>query len=83
MSEHREEPSHTPEQEEVLVLDEAPDPDTVLPVWEPTGHANVDAALEGLHALDGADVAEHAAHLDAIERSLREVLDGLAEDEPA
>ncbi len=68
--------------EEVLVLDEAPDPDSVLPVWEPTGHVNVDAALEGLHALDGADLQAHAGQFDAIEASLRGVLDGLAaEDE--
>lgn len=73
-----------PEEEAVLVLEESPDPDSVLPVWEPTGNPDVDAALEPLHALQGSDVAEHAAVYEGIERSLRGVLDGLsAEDEPA
>lgn len=68
--------------EEVFVLDEAPDPDSVLPVWEPTGHADVDAALEQLHDLTGTDVAEHAAVFEQVEVALRATLDGLAaEDE--
>ena len=70
--------------EDVFVLDEAPDPDSVLPVWEPTGNATVDAALERLHDLSGADLGEHAAILEGVEATLRQALDGLtAEDDSA
>ena len=69
---------------DVLVLDEVPDPDSVLPVWEPTGHPAVDSALEQLHSLEGADIGEHVATFEGIERSLRGTLDGLAaEDDSA
>lgn len=72
------------EEDEVFVLEEAPDPDSVLPVWEPTGHPDVDAALEKLHEISGSDVADHAAVFEQVEASLRATLDGLtAEDEPA
>ena len=72
------------EEDEVFVLEEAPNPDSVLPVWEPTGHPDVDAALEKLHEISGSDVAEHAAVFEQVEASLRATLDGLtAEDEPA
>ena len=46
--------------DDVLVLQDAPDPDSVLPVWEPTGNATVDATLEQLHSLADADVGEQA-----------------------
>lgn len=70
--------------EDVLVLEEAPDPDAVLPVWEPTGHPSVDAALEELHAVSGADLGDHAAIYERVQQSLRATLDGLAaEDESA
>ena len=69
-------------QDDVLVLDEAPDPDSVLPVWEPTGNATVDSALEKLDSLADVDVSEHAATFERIEQSLRATLNGLAaEDE--
>lgn len=69
-------------EDDVFVLDEAPDPDSVLPVWEPTGHANVDAALEQLHELTDAELSEHAQVFAGVESSLRSTLDGLAaEDE--
>lgn len=72
------------EDTEVLVLDEVPDPDSVLPVWEPTGNATVDSALEQLDTLADADVGEHAATFERIEQSLRATLNGLAaEDESA
>ena len=71
-------------EESVLVLEEASLPEAVLPVWEPTGNAAVDAALEDLHALDDTDVNEHAAVYDKVQASLRATLDGLvSEDEPA
>jgi len=70
--------------DDVLVLQDAPDPDSVLPVWEPTGNATVDATLEQLHSLADADVGEHAATFERIEQSLRATLNGLAaEDESA
>jgi len=68
--------------DDVLVLQDAPDPDSVLPVWEPTGNATVDATLEQLHSLADADVGEHAGTFERIEQSLRATLNGLAaEDE--
>jgi len=72
------------DEESVLVLEEASLPEAVLPVWEPTGNAAVDAALEDLHALADTDVNEHAAVYDKVQASLRATLDGLvSEDEPA
>ena len=71
-------------EESVLVLEEASLPEAVLPVWEPTGNAAVDVALEDLHALADTDVNEHAAVYDKVQASLRATLDGLvSEDEPA
>ena len=72
------------DEESVLVLEEASLPQAVLPVWEPTGNAAVDASLEDLHALADTDVNEHAAVYDKVQASLRATLDGLvSEDEPA
>ena len=68
-------------EEEVLVLDESPHPDSVLPVWEPTGNLDVDTALEQLHDLSASDSTEHAAVYEGIERALRGTLDGLAAEE--
>ena len=71
-------------EESVLVLEEASLPEAVLPVWEPTGNAAVDAALEDLHALADTDVNEHAAVYEKVQASLRATLDGLvSEDESA
>lgn len=70
--------------EDVLVLEEAPDPDAVLPVWEPTGNTAVDAALEELHAVAGAELGDHAQVYERVQQSLRATLDGLAaEDDQA
>lgn len=69
--------------EEILVLDEAPDPQAALPVWEPTGNSQVDAALEELHAIAQADLSDHADIYEQVQGSLRATLDGLAADEPA
>ena len=72
------------EGDDVLVLDEVPDPDAVLPVWEPTGNSAVDAALEELHAVAGAELGDHAQIYERVQQSLRATLDGLAaEDDPA
>lgn len=64
--------------EEILVLDESPDPDSVLPVWEPTGNATVDAALDELRAIAETELGEHAQVYDRVQTSLRATLDGLA-----
>ena len=73
----------TSEVDDVLVLDEAPDPDAVLPVWEPTGNAAVDAALEELHAVAVSELGAHADIYERLQQSLRSTLDGLAADDSA
>ena len=74
--------------EDVLVVDEVvapevtPSPDAVLPVWESTGNADVDGALESLHALADTDVTQHVGVFEEVESALRATLNGLvAEDE--
>ena len=74
--------------DDVLVVDEVvapegtPSPDAVLPVWESTGNADVDGALESLHALADTDVAQHVGVFEEVESALRATLNGLvAEDE--
>jgi len=74
--------------DDVLVVDEAvvpevtPSPDAVLPVWEPTGNADVDGALDPLHALADTDVTQHVGVFEEVESALRATLNGLvAEDE--
>lgn len=70
--------------EEILVLDEAPDPQAALPVWEPTGNVAVDAALEDLHAVAHADLSDHAQIYERVQQSLRGTLDDLShDDDPA
>ena len=74
--------------DDVLVVDEvvAPEvtqsPDAVLPVWEPTGNADVDGALDALHALADTDVRQHVGVFEEVESTIRATLNGLvAEDE--
>lgn len=74
--------------DDVLVVDEVvapevtPSPDAVLPVWEPTGNADVDGALDSLHALADTDVTQHVGVFEEVEGALRATLNGLvAEDE--
>ena len=74
--------------DDVLVVDEVvtpevrPSPDAVLPVWEPTGNADVDGALDSLHALADTDVTQHVSVFEEVESALRATLNGLvAEDE--
>ena len=74
--------------DDVRVVDEAvapevtPSPDAVLPVWEPTGNADVDGALDSLHALADIDVTQHVSVFEEVESALRATLNGLvAEDE--
>ena len=74
--------------DDVLVVDEVvapevtPSPDAVLPVWEPTGNADVDGALDSLHALADTDVTQHVSVFEEVESALRATLNGLvAKDE--
>ena len=74
--------------DDVLIVDEVvapeatPSPDAVLPVWEPTGNADVDGALDSLHALADTDVTQHVGVFEEVESALRATLNGLvAEDE--
>lgn len=63
-------PVTTVADDEVLLLEEV-DAELVLPVWEPTGDAQVDAALDLLGILDPDDVHQHAAVFDEIHQGLR------------
>ena len=63
-------PLADPEGDDVLLLEEV-DAELVLPVWEPTGDAQVDAALDLLTTLDPDDVHQHAAVFDEIHQGLR------------
>ena len=74
--------------DDVLVVDEVvapevtPSPDAVLLVWESTGNADVEGALESLHALADTDVTQHVGVFEEVESALRATLNGLvAEDE--
>ena len=67
---------------EVVTPEVRPSPDAVLPVWEPTGNADVDGALDSLHALADTDVTQHVSVFEEVESALRATLNGLvAEDE--
>jgi hypothetical protein len=65
------------DEEEMLVLDEAPDPDLMLPVWESTGVPAVDGALERLRVVAEAGLDEHPEVFGAIHVDLRQVLGDL------
>lgn len=62
--------------EDVLVL-EVVDDALVLPVWEPTGVARVDEALDELTRMDPDDVHHHAEVYDTIHQRLRGTLSDL------
>ena len=65
-----------PLEEELVLLEEVED-ELVLPVWEPTGEARVDAALDALSGLDPDDVHGHAAVFDDVHQQLRSALTDL------
>ena len=64
------------EDEDLLVLESVDEP-WELPVWEPTGQARVDEALEGLSRIDLDDVHTHADAYADIHRQLRDTLSDL------
>lgn len=55
----------------------APEPAPLGVEIEPTGHPEVDAALEPLAALDGAPTTEHAAVYENVQQSLSTILTSL------
>ncbi len=63
-------------EEDLLVLESVDEP-WELPVWEPTGQARVDEALEGLSRIDLDDVHTHADAYADIHRQLRDTLSDL------
>ena len=62
--------------EDLLIVESAATAEP-LPMWEPTGEAEVDAILDQLHELVSTDLHEHAAVFERIDSSLRSTLDGL------
>ena len=61
--------------EDILVLEET---QIELPVWEPTGDAEVDAAIALLSGLDDADLAGHDETFAQVHRQLRQRLTDVA-----
>jgi len=59
---------------DLLVLDEAPDSDLVLPVWEATGNSHVDSALELIQSIDRENIDSHHAILTDVHDQLRDVM---------
>jgi len=66
---------------EVLVLQEQAIA-LELPVWEPTGDPEVDAALDELASVGNLGLAEHAAVFDGVYRRLHGRLSNLAAGTP-
>lgn len=64
--------------EDLMVLEDAP-VELVLAVWEPTGDAVVDAALEDLRALDNAELADHVEIFSSVQDQLRGRLTDLSD----
>ncbi|MCW2824071.1 MAG: hypothetical protein JWQ91_988 [Aeromicrobium sp.] len=68
-------------------MSEIQDHQVDLPAVEPTGHAQIDAALERLDRLADLEITSHPEEFDAIHGVLRESLanagrDGIALDSP-
>ena len=64
--------------DDVLVLQEVePEPELVLPVWEPTGDPAVDAALDELARVDGLSTAEHVTVYAGVHQALHARLSDL------
>ncbi|MFA7324100.1 MAG: hypothetical protein WC005_07065 [Candidatus Nanopelagicales bacterium] len=59
--------------DEVMVLEEH-DNSLVLPVWEPTGDPEVDAALEELASLDELSIHDHGAVFTSVHERLHQRL---------
>lgn len=66
----------TDEAEDFALVQEV-EPELALPVWEPTGDAAVDAALDELTKLDALPVAEHIDVFTSVHAALHQRLGGL------
>jgi len=69
--------------DEVLVLDEVANPNLHFEMWEPTGVAEVDAALDDLAGMSELPVNDHAKVFASIHDSLREQLARADGERPA
>lgn len=65
------------EDNDVLVLEEVADPELVLPVWEATGNAEVDAALELMQSLDPDSIHTHVNVLGEVHGRLHQLMSNL------
>lgn len=63
--------------EDVMLLEEITDPELVLPVWEATGNAEVDSALELIQMLDQENIHEHAEVLGEVHGRLHNLMANL------
>lgn len=69
--------SMTEELSEVLLLEEIADPELTLPVWEATGNAEIDSALELMQSLDPDSIHTHAEVLGEVHGRLHELMSQL------
>lgn len=70
-------PVEVTDAEDILVLDEVTDPELALPVWEATGNAEVDSALEMIQLLDPDNIHEHADALGKVHEKLHNLMANL------
>lgn len=73
----QEKPVFTEDSTHVMLLDEIADPDLILPMWEASGHAEVDQVLETLQSLDPDHVHTHAEVLSNVHGRLYELMSQL------
>ena len=69
--------SMTEELSEVMLLEEIADPELTLPVWEATGNAEIDSALELMQSLDPDSIHTHAEVLGEVHGRLHELMSQL------
>lgn len=67
----------TEEAAEVMLLEEIADPELTLPVWEATGHVDIDSALELMQTLDPDSIHTHAEVLGEVHGRLHELMSQL------
>jgi len=60
--------------EDLFLLDEVGHSELVLPVWEATGHGEIDAALELIQVIDVEDIHSHHEILTQVHDRLRDVM---------
>lgn len=62
---------------DVMVLEEIADPELTLPVWEATGNADVDSALELMQDIDPESIHTHAEILSTVHGRLHNLMSQL------